>query len=202
MKKLTSVFFALLITAMCCITTALPAYAAELPGVSVPVTISLSGTLPYPAEDYTVVLKAEDAAYPMPSGTISGAYTMTITGKDTKNFPVITYDRVGIYTYTIYQMPGTNKKCTYDKTVYTLKVTITNKEDYSGLEATAALYPDSDGEKLPGAEFVNKYQVAPPSDSPKTGDESSPLLYAVLLIVSMAVIVTLFLTRKRKQREE
>ena len=202
MKKLTSVFFALLITAMCCITTALPAYAAELPGVSVPVTISLSGTLPYPAEDYTVVLKAEDAAYPMPSGTISGAYSMTITGKGTKNFPVITYDRVGVYTYTIYQVAGTNKKCTYDETVYTLLVQITNKEDYSGLEATAVLYPDSDGEKLPGAEFLNKYKVELPSDSPQPGDESSPLLYAVLLIVSMAVIVTLFLTRKRKQSEE
>ena len=202
MKKLTSVFFALLITAMCCITTALPAYAAELPGVSVPVTISLSGTLPYPAEDYTVVLKAEDAAYPMPSGTISGAYSMTITGKGTKNFPVITYDRVGVYTYTIYQVAGTNKKCTYDETVYTLLVQITNKEDYSGLEATAVLYPDSDGEKVPGAEFLNKYKVELPSDSPQTGDESSPLLYAVLLIASMAVIVTLFLTRKRKQSEE
>ena len=202
MKKLTSVFFALLITAMCCITTALPAYAAELPGVSVPVTISLSGTLPYPPENYTVVLKAEDAAYPMPSGTISGAYTVTITGKGTKNFPVISYDRVGVYTYRIYQVAGTNKKCTYDETVYTLLVQITNKDDYSGLEATAVLYPDSDGEKVSGAEFLNKYKVELPSDSPQTGDESSPLLYAVLLIVSMAVIVTLFLTRKRKQSEE
>lgn len=202
MKKLSSVFFTLVIMAMCCITTALPVSAAELPGVSVPVTISLSGTLPYPAEDYTVVLKAEDTAYPMPSGTISGAYSMTITGKGTKNFPVITYDRVGVYTYTIYQVAGTNRKCTYDDTVYTLIVTITNKEDYSGLEATAVLYPDSDGEKLPGAEFQNKYKVVSPSDSPKTGDESTPLLYAVLFVVSMAVIVTLFLTRKRKQSEE
>ena len=202
MKKLTSVFFALLITVMCCITTALPAYAAELPGVSVPVTISLSGTLPYPPENYTVVLEAEDAAYPMPSGTISGAYTMTITGKATKNFPVISYDRVGIYTYTIYQVAGTNKKCTYDETVYTLVVTITNKEDYSGLEATAVLYPDSEGDKLPGAEFKNKYKIELPADTPQTGDESTPLLYAVLILVSMGVIVVLFLPRKNKKIEE
>lgn len=202
MKKLTSVFFALLITAMCCITTALPVSAAELPEVSVPVTISLSGTLPYPAEDYTVVLKAEDAAYPMPSGTISGACTMTITGKGTKNFPVITYDRVGVYTYTIYQVAGTNKKCTYDETVYTLVVTITNKEDYSGLEATAVLYPDSEGDKLPGAEFKNKYKIELPADTPQTGDESTPLLYAVLILVSMGVIVVLFLPRKNKKIEE
>lgn len=202
MKKWVNVFFALVMAAMCSVTMALPAYAAELPEVSVPVTISLSGTLPHPAEDYTVVLKADDGAYPMPDGTVDETYTMTITGEDTKNFPAITYDRVGIYTYTIYQAAGTNKKCTYDDTVYALTVTITNKADYSGLEATAVLYPDSDGEKLPGAEFENKYKVDPPSETPKTGDESAPLLYAVLIVVSMGIIVGLLLTRKNKKIEE
>lgn len=202
MKKWLNVFLALVMAVMCSVTMALPAYAAELPEVSVPVTISLSGTLPRPAEDYTVVLKADDAAYPMPEGTVDGTYTMTITGEDTKNFPSVTYDRVGVYTYTVYQVAGTNKKCTYDDTVYALKVTITNKADYSGLEATAVLYPDTDGEKLTGAEFANKYKVDPPSDTPKTGDESSPMLYAVLIVVSMGVIVTLFLTRKSKKSEE
>ena len=202
MKKWLNVFWALVMTVMCSMTMVLSAYAAELPGVSVPVTISLSGTLPRPAEDYTVVLKADDAAYPMPEGTVDGTYTMTITGEDTKNFPSVTYDRVGVYTYTVYQVAGTNKKCTYDDTVYALKVTITNKADYSGLEATAVLYPDTDGEKLTGAEFANKYKVDPPSDTPKTGDESSPMLYAVLIVVSMGVIVTLFLTRKSKKSEE
>lgn len=202
MKKWLNVFLALVMAVMCSVTMALPAYAAELPGVSVPVTISLSGTLPYPAEDFTVVLKADDADYPMPEGTVNGAYTMTITGEDTENFPAITYDRVGVYTYTVYQVAGTNKKCTYDDTVYALTVTISNKEGFSGLEATAVLYPDSEGEKLPGAEFENKYKVEPPSDTPKTGDESAPLLYAVLIVVSMGVIVGLLLTRKSKKIEE
>lgn len=202
MRKWLNVFLALVMTVMCSMTMVLPAYAAELPGVSVPVTISLSGTLPYPAEDYMVVLKADDVDYPMPNGSVDGAYSLTITGEDTENFPTITYDRVGVYTYKVYQVAGRNQKCTYDDTVYSLTVTITNKEDYSGLEATAVLYPDSDGDKLPGAEFANKYKVDPPSDTPKTGDESSPLLYAVLSVVSMGVIVTLFLTRKSKKSEE
>lgn len=202
MRKWLNVFLALVMTVICSMTMILPAYAAELPGVSVPVTISLSGTLPYPAEDYTVVLKADDSAYPMPEGSVDGVYSLTITGEDTENFPTITYDRVGIYTYTVYQVAGTNQKCTYDDTVYSLTVTISNKEDYSGLEATAVLYPDSDGDKLPAAEFANKYKVDPPSDTPKTGDESSPLLYAVLIAVSMGVIVALFLTRKSKKSEE
>lgn len=173
MRKWLSV--SLVIAVICSMTMILPAYAAELPGVSVPVTISLSGTLPYPTEDYTVVLKADDSAYPMPEGSVNGVYSLTITGEDTESFPTIIYDRVGIYTYTIYQVAGTNQKCTYDDTVYSLTVTVSNKEDYSGLEATAVLYSDSDGDKLSGAEFANKYKVEPPSDTPKTGDESSPV---------------------------
>lgn len=206
MRKWLNVFLALVMTVICSTTMIMPAYAEELPGVSVPVTISLSGTLPYPAEDYVVVLKADDSAYPMPEGSVDGAYSLTITGEDTENFPTITYDRVGIYTYTVYQVAGSNKKCTYDDTVYTLMVTISNKEDYSGLEATAVLYPDSEGDKLPGAEFDNEYEYVKPTptdpDSPKTGDESTPVLYAVLIAVSLGVIVCLFLTRKSQKAEE
>lgn len=206
MRKWLNVFLALVMIVICSTTMIMPAYAEELPGVSVPVTISLSGTLPYPAEDYMVVLKADDSAYPMPEGSVNGAYSLTITGEDTENFPTITYDRVGIYTYTVYQVAGTNQKCTYDDTVYTLMVTISNKEDYSGLEATAVLYPDSEGDKLPGAEFDNEYETVKPTptdpDAPKTGDESTPVLYAVLIAVSLGVIVCLFLTRKSQKAEE
>ena len=202
MKKWLIGFLAFVMVVMCSMTMVLPAYAAELPAVSVPVTISLSGTLPYPAEKFKVVLKADKAEYPMPKGTVNGACSMTITGADQENFPVITYDQVGVYTYTIYQVAGSNKKCKYDDTVYSLIVTVSNKADYSGLEVTAVITPDSEGEKMPGAEFQNKYKVEPPSDSPKTGDESTPLLYAVLILVSLGIIVGLFLTRKRNKSEE
>lgn len=218
MRKLLNVSLALVMTVICSMTMILPAYAAELPGVSVPVTISLSGTLPYPAEDYTVVLKADDPAYPMPEGTADGAYSLIITGEDTENFPTITYDRVGIYTYTVYQVSGTNRKCTYDDTVYSLKVTISNKEDYSGLEATAVLYPDSDGDKLPGAEFENKYKVEsssqsspekeeepevypyiPPTATPtKTGDSANIMLWAGVLVVALAAGI--YITGKNIKR--
>lgn len=138
----------------------------------------------------------------MPGGTVNGEYSVTITGEETKSFPAITYDRVGVYTYMVYQAAGTNKKCTYDNTVYALTVTVSNKTDYSGLEASAVLNPDSEGEKQPGAKFENKYKVEPPSDAPKTGDGSTPLLYAVLILGSIGVIVCLFLTRKRNNMEE
>lgn len=204
MKRLMSTVLGILMAVMCMMSMTVPAFAAENPGVSIPVTVSLSGTLPKPAEDFTIKLRADNASYPMPEGAVGDIYTMTITGADTKNLPTISYSRVGVYTYTIYQVAGSNKKCTYDDTVYTLTVYITNAEDGSGLEATAVLYPDSEGDKLPGAEFKNEYEIVKPPkpDAPQTGDESNPILYAVLIAVSLGVIVVLFLTRKAGKTEE
>ena len=202
MRRWVNGFLALVLTVLCCVTMVLPAYAAEEgPKVSVPVKSSLKGTLPKPSESYTVVPKADNAAYPMPAGSENGSCSMTITGAGTKNFPEITYSRVGVYTYKLSQTAGTNKKCTYDKTEYLLKVTITNKSDYSGLEATVVLRPSADADKVDQAEFTNKYKVES-SNTVKTGDESTPALYAALVVISMAVIVALFLTRNRKKTEE
>lgn len=204
MKRWMSIILGTVMAVMCMMSMSIPAFAAENPGVSIPVTVSLSGTLPKPAEDFTIKLRADNASYPMPEGAVGDVYTMTITGADTKNLPTITYNRVGIYTYTIYQVAGNNSKCTYDDTVYALTIYITNAEDGSGLEATAVLYPDSKGDKLPSAEFKNVYETEKPTttDTPKTGDESNPILYAVLIAVSLGVIVTLILTHKTRKTEE
>ena len=213
MKKWMSVILGTVMTVMCMMIMTMSAFAAEDPGVSIPVTVSLSGTLPKPEEEFVIKLKADNASYPMPEEAAGGIYTMTITGADTKKLPTISYNRVGVYTYTIYQVAGTNKKCTYDDIVYALKVYISNAEDGSGLEATAVLYPDSESNKLSGAEFKNVYETVKPAPkkpaststtttTPKTGDESNPILYAVLVAVSFGIIVLLFLTRKNRKKEE
>lgn len=160
-KKWRNIIFGMVMTAMCCVTMVQSALAAEKPEATIPVEISLSGTLPETPEDFTVQLKADDAGSPMPEGAENGIFTMTVTGAAVKNIPAITYDRVGIYTYTIAQIEGTNEKCTYDKTVYTLYVAITNAEDGSGLELTANLYPNGDGAKTDSAKFENAYEVVP-----------------------------------------
>lgn len=218
MKRWTRVFLRTILAVMCLLTMTALAFAAENPGVSIPVTVSLSGTLPKPAETFTIRLKADDLSYPMPDGSVDGVYTMTITGGTTKNLPTITYDRVGVYTYTIYQVAGSNTNCTYDDTVYVLTVYITNAEDGSGLEATVVLHLASQSEKLTDAEFRNRYKTIVPyeppktpnpepnvptvSTSPKTGDESAPVLYGALIVVSFGVLVALALTRKTGKTEE
>lgn len=229
MKRWMRVICVMAMAVVCSLTAALPAFAEETPGVEIPVSVSLSGTLPSPAEDFKITLKADDAAYPMPEGAENGTYSMTITGADKKALPTMRYSRVGIYTYTILQEAGSNKKCTYDGTVYYLKVTISNKIDketgkYNGLEATAVLRTDPNNEnKLDEALFKNVYETehsssdntptpteepaptptpvpqAVPLNAPRTGDSSSLVLYVVVFGVCLAALAVLFAARKGKK---
>ncbi len=175
MKRTMRVFFSLA-AAVILISLSLPALAAENPTVSVPVSVTLENA-PEVSEDYTVVLKADDASYPMPEGSSDGELKTVINGEASVNLPSITYNHVGIYTYTIFEEVGTNEKCTYDSTVYTLTVYITNEEDGSGLEATAVLYPETQGDKLACAEFKNVYEPEPtpePTNTPSPSPSPSP----------------------------
>lgn len=209
MKKWTRYLFATLLALMCLTTMLMPAFAAGTTGVSLPVTVNLSGPLPSKAENFKITLTALDAANPMPEGTVDGKYTLTVSGKDKTNtgtFPAITFDRVGIYDYTITQLEGTNKKCTYDTRVYYARIYITNNKDMTALESTVVIYdenPNTDDKQADKADalvFANKY--AQTTDSPKTGDESQPLLYAGLIAASLAVLVALLVTRKPKYSDE
>lgn len=205
-KKMSRVFAVLLMALLCASLMAPVAFAEGEPSVSVPVEITLSGTLPYPAESYVIMLVADDPAYPMPDGAKDGSCSITVTGKGAKNFPPIVYDRVGIYTYTVYQVKGTNPKCSYDAAVYSLKVFITNAEDGSGLEETAILRPvtvDETGkpaEKCAVALFHNQYELVPEAN-PRTGDTSAIYLYSSLSVISLAAIATIF-SNFRKRRSE
>lgn len=188
----------LLCAMLCILMLAQPAFAAEAaPEVSIPVKINVKGNKPAVPEKYTVKMYADDASYPMPEGSEGGVCVMTVRGADTVNFPAITYNRVGIYTYTIYQVKGKAPNCTYDETIYTLTVYITNAEG-GGLQANVALYADGEGSKMDKAEFTNRYKYEP-SDTPQTNDESNFPLYAVLAGGSVLVLLLLFLTRKREE---
>lgn len=192
---------------------AIPVLAANQANISVPVTIKLEGTLPDTPENFKVVLTAENSTYPMPEGAVDEMVSLTCMGAGS-DFFVISYDRVGIYTYTITQAVGSNSKCTYDSSKYLLTVYVTYAEDGSGLEAAAVLYPDAESNKLSGVEFVNTYPAqetmqettaeptsSVPSDAPKTGDESNIEIWLCLLVLSAAMVVAI-VTEKWKHMNE
>lgn len=179
------------------------ALAAESLQVELPsVEIKLEGTAPSPAKEYQIVLKADKISYPMPEGSAGGKYTMTITGSAKESFPNISYSELGVYTYTISQVKGSNSQCTYDETVYTMKVYITNE----GVERVVRV-KDSDDPDAKNMEvvFTNKYPTVPDDpddpDGPQTGDSSHLWLYICLGAVSLIVLVALFLTKRRKSEQ-
>ena len=183
-----------------------PVLAANQAGISVPVTIRLKGTLPDAPGKFKVELTAENIAYPMPEGAVDGKASLTYKGAGS-DFFVISYDRVGIYTYTITQAAGSDSRCTYDSSEYSLTVSVTNAEDGSGIEVAAVLYSDAENDKLSGAEFVNTYPAQEttqettaepePSDAPKTGDESEIEIWICLFLLS-AIVTAFGIWEKRK----
>lgn len=197
--------------------------AAEALITEVPVQITLSGTLPEAAEDFSVVLKADDASNPMPQGSADGACTLVISGENTESFPVIRFSKVGIYHYTISQQSGSNADCTYDNSVYRLTVTVTNDEA-GGLGAISVLYRNEESEKLDCAVFANVYVTEPEtetesetepetetekqtakqtetdkSSAPKTGDSSNLALWIALMIAAAIIVSAVFFARKKQQ---
>ena len=214
MKNWLKAILGTVMAVVCMMTMSLSTFAAENLEITIPVTISVSGTLPEKAEDFIVKLTADDTSYPMPEDADGNEYTMKIAGGATKNLPTITYDKLGIYTYTIYQVAGDNKKCTYDEISYSLTVYVTNKEDGSGLEVSAVLYPDTKGEKQACAEFKNQYEsvtstpTATPTPtptktpSPDTGDNSATAYYAVIIAACAAVIAIALVARRKRNNQD
>ena len=127
------------------------------------VVITQEGRSPSPI-DYTVRLAAQDGA-PMPAGQVGGTYDVTLNGPGEVHFPAITYDHVGTYTYTVSQLKGDDKHCEYDPSVYTLKVYVLNKADFSGFDITAVFTDSEGGPKPDNNLFGNIYTPDPENGS-------------------------------------
>ncbi|MDO5123130.1 MAG: FctA domain-containing protein [Eubacteriales bacterium] len=167
------------------------ALAAEPLRVELPsVEIKLEGAAPSPDEEYKIVMQADDALFnPMPLGSTKDGYPLTIKGSGTVKVPALTYEKPGVYTYTISQVQGSNSQCTYDDTVYTMKVYITNRQDGKGLESEIVLSVSGMDGKPDKIKFVNKYPLPDNPDNPdgpQTGDNSNMALWFALMMVSLA----------------
>lgn len=217
--KHSKVIMTLLAFTMCLTILAPAVFAEEAPSVEIPVTVKSSGSPPTDDEDYKIVLESDNADYPMPVGSEDGIFSMIITGENTIKMPNIQYSSLGIYTYTIYQIPGSNKLATYDDTKYNLVVYVTNAEAGSGLETTVILYLLGETDKHDEVIFNNEYEKeitpSPPDKSgppgpetldrpqpPQTSDDNTIWPYVGLFISGAAMIFILGMTIKKKNIEE
>ena len=140
-----------------------PAFAddgAESVLASVPVRVTLEGPVLDSVDTFVVELAAQTKNAPLPKGGEGGIYRMEIIGEGSSTLD-LEFSHTGVYTYTIYEVTGDNKDCTYDTTVYTLTVYVTMDEEWT-LGATTVL-TGTDAEKLDTASFVNVYSKPEPA---------------------------------------
>ena len=225
MKKVKGII-SILVAILVAVTMTMPVFAdttSDLLGVKIGVKATLSGNQPTTPETFTFYLKAADPASPLPEGAVNGIYQFTITGANSYTIPAMTYSRVGTYDYTLYQKQGSNNNCSYDTTVYNLRVAITNGKD-DKLKETVILKAGNGGEKQDLAEFKNTYKTATPAKSTsitktptstnttsgkttagnaKTGDRSGALLYAgVFAGAGFLICIMLFMVLRKGRAKE
>ena len=125
------------------------------------VKVSVDGL--YPDDTYTIEMRADKADYPMPAGSSGGVYTLTLNGPGSAKIPAISFEKLGIYTYTIRQLPGASAFAkSYDDTVYTYTVAVTQGE--AGKELQAWLSVEGRESKPDECSFVNSYLDPTPVD--------------------------------------
>lgn len=113
------------------------------------ITKKIEGAVPETDETYTFEIKGSDGS-PAP-----GSSFITVTGENKGNFSLeYTGDDIGnTYTYEITEVAGENDRCKYDKTVYVVTDTITEKDG----ELVVSRVITADGQPAEEIVFVNTY---------------------------------------------
>lgn len=128
--------------------------------------------------------------------------TVTNAADGTIAFEKLAISKAGTYTYTVSEVTGELLYVTYDKAVYTVKVTVTDNLD--GTFKVEYAYAE-DGVAATEIVFQNSYDkpVPPPPvapEAPQTGDHANLGLWFALMFVSGGMLFTAL--RGKKKAEE
>ncbi len=96
--------------------------------VILPVEKRLTGADTPSDKTFRFSLKAVTAGAPLPEDAVDGESLVTIIGAGESAFGAIAYTAVGIYKYSVEEIPGSEIGYTYDPTKYTVTVTVTDTE--------------------------------------------------------------------------
>ncbi len=125
-------------------------------------TPGAEGPMNVAAGAFSFRFSAVTAGAPMPVGAVDGVLNLTNGAGGSVTVPTITYTSVGTYVYTLEEIPGTASGYTYDDTVYTITVTVT--DDGTGLLKAAVSYGEAQT-----LVFANTYLAQPSTPLVLTG---------------------------------
>lgn len=123
-----------------------------------PVVKKVIGDTPKSPDTFIFVFQSNKDTNPMPEGSTGKTKEITITGSGYKEIGEITFTEPGVYSYTIYEKDSGATGYTYDKTVYTITYTITEKD---GELLVNRKITESNGKEVDAPVFTNRYTEKP-----------------------------------------
>ena len=172
-----------------------------------PVVKTVQGN-PSTASDFTFRLIASDPlTHPMPAGSVNGVKTLTITGSGQKEFGPWSYTKAGTYYYTVSEVNGGDSSYTYDTAVYTITDSV---KAVDGQLVVTRVVTNNTNKPVTSCSFINIYKGETPDPipgpgGPKTGDDTSTMLYIALFciagVVAAGSVGYLLLAGRRRKKE-
>lgn len=171
-----------------------------------PVSKRIAGDKPSKKTKFTFVFEGLDGA-PMPEGAKDGKITASVDGEDTIEFGNSEYTKAGVYTYKCYEVNDGAEGYTYDKTVYTVRVAVT--ETVEGFKVERSIVDES-GKSHDSLAFENTYkEPAKPatvkkggSGVVKTGDTNNAGAVVALGVIGAVVVAGAVVMRRDNKKEE
>ncbi|SDS02305.1 Spy0128 family protein [Parafannyhessea umbonata] len=181
---------------------------ANLPAgeIDPPVTKKIAGDKPAKKSTFDFVLESIDGA-PLPEGAKDGKLTTSIEGEGTIEFGKIDYTKAGTYEYRCYEIDKGEDGYTYDNTVYTMRVAVT--EGTKNFKVERAIV-DKNGKEHDSLTFVNTYKApAKPatvkkggSGVVKTGDTNNVGAVVALGVIGAVAVAGAVVMRRDNKKEE
>ncbi|BAH82256.1 LPXTG cell wall anchor domain-containing protein [Streptococcus dysgalactiae subsp. dysgalactiae] len=169
--------------------------------------VDIKATEPTEEETFLFIIEAKDVNAPMPQSN-----QLELKGSSKGFFDDITFGNVGEYHYRVYQKAGSDKRYTYDSTVYEVTVYVSYDSQKETLDARITANKVGEEAKReilfqptyflehpqPKTSQSQKHQVR--GKFPSTGEivSSAAILGGVLLVSSVSV---LFISKKNKETE-
>ena len=127
---------------------------------------------------------------------------ITISGEGQAEFEPITFTKAGVYEFEVYEVTGSNEAYTYDTSVWTVRVTVTDED--AKLQ-TKVEYLSDEQSNAEFAEFENVYHEPKNPEKPDDTSDTSFFTHAepyVISTLASGAILSGLYYRKRKHSKK
>ena len=171
-----------------------------------PVIKELKGDDPSTDAEFRFTFTRDDASYPMPNGARGDTLTLSVTGAGQVEVGQIVFDQAGTYSYTVKEIDDKTTGYTYDTSVYRIVYEVSLDDSTKELIFKRTITKDGipvEDQSRVSFVFTNTYTApkpAPDPDTPKTGDDTTVLLWMLMLLSGSVLTGTFFAVRRRRRK--